>query len=81
LLYGIVVVLLKYGENEAKKAKNCIFKGLKSLQYKAFRKLFSHRFYTFSPYVIPAKAGIHLSPSFLKTNNEKLKTFLKRRIF
>jgi len=27
LLYGISVVLLKYEENEAKRAKSCIFKG------------------------------------------------------
>jgi len=41
LLYEIVVVLLKYGENKAKRAKNSIFNSLKALQYKAFREILS----------------------------------------
>ena len=37
LLYGMFIVVLKYGENKAKMAKNSIFVCLKALQYKAFR--------------------------------------------
>ena len=31
LLYEIVIALLEQGENKAKRAKSCIFKGLKAL--------------------------------------------------
>ena len=39
LLYGIVLVLLKYEENKTKKAKNAIFRSLKALQYKGFNEI------------------------------------------
>ena len=46
--------------------------GRKALFYKVFRKLFFHMFYTFSPYVVPAQAGIYLLFSIwiLFTNNQ-----------
>ncbi len=34
----MLVILLKYGENEAKKAKCCIFCSLKALFYKALNE-------------------------------------------
>jgi len=34
----MLVVLLKYGENKVKKAKNPIFNSLEALQYKASRE-------------------------------------------
>jgi hypothetical protein len=37
-----VVVLLKYGENEAKKAKNPIFSSPKALQNKGFSEICSY---------------------------------------
>ena len=39
LLYGIVIALLKYGENKEKRAKSCILMGLKVLQNKGFREM------------------------------------------
>jgi len=41
LLYGISVMLLKYGENKAKRAKNSIFSSLKALQNKGFSEILS----------------------------------------
>ena len=41
LLYGMLVALLKYGENEAKMAKNPIFCSLKALRNKGFSKTWS----------------------------------------
>ncbi len=41
LLYRMLVILLKYGENEAKRAKNCIFCSLKALQNKGFNEIWS----------------------------------------
>ena len=43
LLYGMLIVLLKYGESKAKRAKNCIFRRLKALQYKGLREIWSQR--------------------------------------
>jgi hypothetical protein len=37
----MVGVLLKYGENEVKRAKICIFRRLKALQDKGFREIWS----------------------------------------
>jgi len=37
----MVVVLLKQGENEAKSAKNCIFRRLKALQNKGLNEILS----------------------------------------
>jgi hypothetical protein len=37
----MLVMLLKYGENEAKRVKSCIFKGLKALQDKGLREIWS----------------------------------------
>jgi len=39
LLYGIVLVLLKYEENKTKRAKNAIFRSLKALQNKGFNEI------------------------------------------
>jgi hypothetical protein len=41
LLDKMVGVLLKYGENEVKRAKSCIFRRLKALQDKGFREIWS----------------------------------------
>jgi hypothetical protein len=43
LLYGMLVILLKYGENKAKRAKSCVFKRLKALQDKGFSEIWSYR--------------------------------------
>ncbi len=40
-LNRMVVVLLKYGENKAKKTKNCIFMSLKALPNKGFSEIWS----------------------------------------
>jgi hypothetical protein len=39
----MMIVVLKYGENKAKRAKSCIFMGLKALQGKGFREIWSYR--------------------------------------
>jgi hypothetical protein len=36
LLYGMSMMHLKYGENEVKRAKSCIFRTLKALQNKGY---------------------------------------------
>ncbi len=41
LLDRVVIVALKYGENEAKSAKNSIFSSLKALQNKGFSEIWS----------------------------------------
>ena len=51
---------------------------LKPLSYKAFKRLFPHRFYTFSPYVIPAKEAVSQLPRS-RTINE-LKNINKKQI-
>ena len=52
LLYEILVMLLKYGENEAKKAEICIFMSLKALQNKGFSEIWSYRRFLRLPKVI-----------------------------
>ena len=42
LLYGMLVLVLKYGENKAKRAKSCIFSSLKALQDKGFSEIRSY---------------------------------------
>jgi len=42
LLYGMLVMVLKYGENKAKRAKSCIFSSLKALQNKGFSEIWSY---------------------------------------
>ena len=42
LLYGMLVMVLKYGENKAKRAKSCIFSSLKALQDKGFSEIRSY---------------------------------------
>ena len=42
LLYGMLVMVLKYGENKAKRAKSCIFSSLKALQGKGFSEIRSY---------------------------------------
>jgi len=39
----MMLVFLKYGENEAKRAKNSILSRLKALQNKGFREIWSER--------------------------------------
>jgi hypothetical protein len=39
LLYKMLIVALKYGENKAKKAKICIFNSLKPLQHKGLSEI------------------------------------------
>ena len=41
LLYRMLVALLKYGENEVKRAKNFIFSSLKALRNKGFGEVWS----------------------------------------
>jgi hypothetical protein len=41
LLYGMLAIPLKYGENKAKRAKSCIFCSLKALQNKGFNEIWS----------------------------------------
>jgi hypothetical protein len=45
-------MLLKYGENEAKKAKICIFMSLKALQNKGFSEIWSYQRFLRLPKVI-----------------------------
>jgi len=39
----MLAILLKYEENEVKRAKSCIFMGLKALQDKGFSEIWSYR--------------------------------------
>ena len=39
----MLVILLKYEENKAKRAEYCIFRGLKALQDKGFSEIWSYR--------------------------------------
>jgi hypothetical protein len=48
----MVVVLLKYGENKAKRAEYYIFRGLKALQDKGFSEIWSYRRFLRWPKVI-----------------------------
>ena len=48
----MLVALLEYGENEAKKAKNSIFSSLKALQDKGFSEIRSYRRFLRVPKVI-----------------------------
>jgi len=41
LLYGMLIVVLKYGENRQKSTKNLIFSSLKALQNKSFSEILS----------------------------------------